>query len=182
MPSPSGRIRLRKPRKPVSCDAASCGAAPSNSVTNLTVKMLPTLVRRYTGVRRYPVLREGRLLWGVMLLFGLGVAGWSSAIAQYRSSAPYPYSQQRAPANRRLPSSARHVGTGGLIGNPYRNDIPPSGLPLNRNLNSYYGGSGGNSLARRPVQKPFSNVTPYQPLVTSQQVARLEVTRGLWRY
>ena len=127
-------------------------------------------------------LQSGILQCGFYLLLGLAAIGASHAIAQYRSSAPYPYSHQREPANRRLPAPARHVGSGGVIGNPYRNDIPPSGMPLNRNINSYYGRGGGSSLARRPAQKPFSNATPYQPLITGREAARLEVARGLWRY
>ena len=128
-------------------------------------------------------LREKCPRWGIslVLLVCLAIGGWPSATAQYGGTAAYPYSQ-RASNYRSLPAPARHVGSGGVIGNPYRNDGPSSGLPISRNINSYYGGGGGNSLARRPAQKPFSNVTPHQPLMTGMQAARIEVARGLWRY
>jgi len=130
------------------------------------------------------MLRKTFFFWIAILLCVLAVSGFRSAFAQYRSSYPYPY-QRRLPAPR-LPPSARHVG--GFIGNPYRNDrVPPTGLPVGRNLQSYYGGAsrqfgGGNPFGQRPVQKPFSNITPARPLISSREAARIEVARGLWAW
>jgi len=63
--------------------------------------------------------------------------------------------------------------------------VAPSGLPIRRNLQSYYAGgvrqsAGGNPFGYRPVQKPFSNLGRSRPLITSREAARIEVSRGLW--
>lgn len=127
--------------------------------------------------------RKTFFFWAEVLLCVLTMGNPPIALAQYRGGAPYPYQRQAPP---RLPSSARHVG--GFVGNPYRNDrVTPTGLPVGRNLQSYYGGgvrqsSGGNPFARQPIQKPFSNITPYRPLITSREAARIEVSRGLWTW
>lgn len=119
--------------------------------------------------------------WATVLLCTLAVGRLPIAFAQYRSRDPYPY--QRAPTPS-LPTSARHVG--GFIGNPYRNDrVTPTGLPIGRSLQAYYGGgfwqsSGGNPFGHRSVQKPFSYVIPPRPLITSREAATIEVSRGLW--
>lgn len=103
-----------------------------------------------------------------------------TALAQYQSS--YPYAPRPSPTPQ-LPKRSQHFG--GLIGNPYRNDgIPPSGLPIGRNLNSYYGGVSsigtGNPFVQQHAAKPFSNLHRPQPLITSRQAAQIEVARGLW--
>jgi len=101
------------------------------------------------------------------------------AIAQAQYGTPYPYSQQRMPQTQ-LPSSARHVG--GLTGNPFQNNrVRPTGLPVG-SAHNFFGTGAGNPMAHQPTRKPFSNVTPYSPLITSQEAARLEVARGLWRF
>lgn len=102
------------------------------------------------------------------------------ATAQYQSRTAYPYPLR---STIKLPSSARHVG--GFTGNPYRNDrVAPTGLPLGRNLQAYYGGTRqpvrGNPLTYRSTYKPFSNITPNPPLITSRDAARIEISRGLW--
>ena len=112
---------------------------------------------------------------GVVVLLGI----LATASAQYQSS--YPYSRSQT-TSRQLPNSARHIGSGGIIGNPYTNTrTAPSGLPVSGNRHSYYGGgSRGNSLGGHQVSKPFSNLQRPQPLITSREAARIEVARGLW--
>ncbi len=120
------------------------------------------------------MFRKFFCFWAALLLCTLAMGRFPIALAQYRSRAPYPYQRRPAP---RLPTSARHVG--GFIGNPYRNDrVTPTGLPVGRNLQAYYGG--GYPFGHRPVQKPFPNVAPYRPLITSREAATIEVSRGLW--
>lgn len=121
------------------------------------------------------------LLTATALLLGMLVNGSiPTATAQYQREASSPYQQR---STKQLPRSARHVG--GFIGNPYRNDrVAPTGLPVGRSLQAYYGttrqSTRGNPLVHRPIYKPFSNITPNPPLITSRDAARIEISRGLW--
>jgi len=130
-----------------------------------------------------PMPRKIFFIWAVVLLSMLMVGKLSIALAQYEYRSGTSYSPQRQPTPR-LPTSARHVG--GFIGNLYRNDrIAPTGLPVGRTLHTYYGGGirqygGGNPFGHRSVSKPFSNITPTRPLITSRDAARIEISRGLW--
>ena len=115
-------------------------------------------------------------------LLGLAIGFAGISFAQYGS--PYPYSSGGSPAQR-LPNSAQRVG--GFVGNPYRNSgVAPTGLPLGGvRTHSYFGAggqTGGNPVAHRSVQKPFSNISRPRPLISSHEAARIEVARGLWRY
>ncbi|NOY43800.1 MAG: hypothetical protein GXP26_18430 [Planctomycetes bacterium] len=127
------------------------------------------------------LFRKFFFLWAAMIVCTLVVGRFPIASAQYQSGDSYVYPREPAP---RLPRSARHVG--GLFGSPYRNDrVVASGLPVGRNLQTYYGGAlrqsaGSNPFGYRPIQKPFSNITRYRPLLTSREAARIEVSRGLW--
>ena len=114
-------------------------------------------------------------LTGLAIVFGV----LTTVSAQYHSS--YPYSRAQ-PSRTQLPNTARHIG--GFTGNPYRTSTAaPTGLPVSRNINSYYGGvSGNNSLGYKAPTKPFANLHRPQPLVSGVDAARIEIARGLWRY
>lgn len=120
-------------------------------------------------------LRASLLPAGFLVLLAIGVAS-----AQYGGGYPYSSPRQQQP-RQRLPNSAQRVG--GINGTHYRqSSVRPTGMPLNQR--SYFGGGGGggNPMAHRPKQKPFSNYRQPRPLITSQEAARIEVARGLWRY
>ena len=132
-------------------------------------------------VKPYETVARRRGVAAVLALFFSGML-----LATAYSQSQYPYS--RTPRTGR-PASAPMQPIGGFVRNPYANSnarTVRSGVPIGGlNRHSYFQSSGasrGNSLGYRPPPKPFAGAKPPRGVITLEQVGRIEVSRGLWRY
>ncbi len=103
---------------------------------------------------------------------------WLVKFQADRESRKQQYESQRQARHQTLSARQASPQVGGFQ-NPYAGRrATSSGQPIG-NVRQTYGG-GANPIARQqPVQKPFAGQSAPRPLVTSEDVARWEVLRGL---